>query len=236
MKRISTALAALALAGIAGSAQAAVNVWTTSFDAGYFENVGPFTYNLLQVNFGGGTLTPSEALPNFGSQYFRNETGGTTEFIVQGLGAHSDLHLSFDLAFLDSWDGLDGTITPDILFLTLDGDPFDELTSNNASGSSADYGAGTVVSPLAHYAQNGSWQDVVVHYDLIIPHTAANFVFGIRFGGAGFQGGFDESWGIDNFSLAATARDAIPEPAAWAMMIAGFGLAGTALRRRRAFA
>ena len=36
--------------------------------------------------------------------------------------------------------------------------------------------------------------------------------------------------GLDNVSL--TAKAAVPEPAAWALMIAGFGLAGAALRRR----
>ena len=40
---------------------------------------------------------------------------------------------------------------------------------------------------------------------------------------------------VDNFTLgAATPVSAVPEPATWAMMIAGFGLAGSALRRRRA--
>ena len=34
---------------------------------------------------------------------------------------------------------------------------------------------------------------------------------------------------IDNLSLAVGA---VPEPATWAMMIAGFGLAGVAVRRR----
>ena len=36
--------------------------------------------------------------------------------------------------------------------------------------------------------------------------------------------------GLDNVSL--TAKAAVPEPATWALMIAGFGLAGAALRRR----
>lgn len=44
---------------------------------------------------------------------------------------------------------------------------------------------------------------------------------------------------IDNFTLAGAPSSAVPEPAAWAMMIVGFGLAGTMLRGaqgRRAFA
>lgn len=39
--------------------------------------------------------------------------------------------------------------------------------------------------------------------------------------------------GLDNVSIAAIGG-AVPEPAAWAMMIGGFGLAGAATRRRRA--
>lgn len=38
--------------------------------------------------------------------------------------------------------------------------------------------------------------------------------------------------GVDNVRL--TAVSAIPEPATWAMMITGFGMAGAMLRRRRA--
>ena len=33
-----------------------------------------------------------------------------------------------------------------------------------------------------------------------------------------------------------SVSDVVPEPAAWAMMIAGFGLTGTALRNRRRLA
>jgi len=51
-------------------------------------------------------------------------------------------------------------------------------------------------------------------------------------------------WSLDNgkrhgefitadFSLAPAPISAVPEPATWAMMITGFGLAGTAIRRRR---
>ncbi|MBP6878970.1 MAG: PEP-CTERM sorting domain-containing protein [Phenylobacterium sp.] len=40
-----------------------------------------------------------------------------------------------------------------------------------------------------------------------------------------------DAWGIDNVTYG--VGSAVPEPATWAMMITGFGLAGSALRRRR---
>ncbi len=41
-----------------------------------------------------------------------------------------------------------------------------------------------------------------------------------------------DAWGIDDISYSA-GSGVIPEPATWAMLIAGFGLVGTAARRRR---
>ena len=38
---------------------------------------------------------------------------------------------------------------------------------------------------------------------------------------------------IDNVALNVTPSVAVPEPASWAMLIAGFGLVGAAARRRR---
>jgi hypothetical protein len=39
---------------------------------------------------------------------------------------------------------------------------------------------------------------------------------------------------VDNFRLTGGPRGAAPEPAAWALMLGGFGLAGAAMRRKRA--
>jgi hypothetical protein len=44
----------------------------------------------------------------------------------------------------------------------------------------------------------------------------------------------NDAWGIDNVTYG--VGSAVPEPATWAMMIMGFGLAGSAVRRRRALA
>ena len=63
--------------------------------------------------------------------------------------------------------------------------------------------------------------------------TAVGVAFGglaksIDFGGTANQTGFDNiTFGSD------TPGSAVPEPATWAMMIAGFGMAGAALRRRQ---
>lgn len=63
--------------------------------------------------------------------------------------------------------------------------------------------------------------------------TAVGVAFGglaksIDFGGTANQSGFD------NITFgSSTPGSAVPEPATWAMMIAGFGMAGATLRRRR---
>ncbi len=41
-------------------------------------------------------------------------------------------------------------------------------------------------------------------------------------------------WNAREAQLVVTAPGAVPEPASWALMIAGFGLAGAAMRRRQA--
>ena len=228
--KISALLASVALLA-GGSAMAAEsNIWSTTFDSDIFENIGPFGSGLA-IAYGGATLQPTGALPGFGSQYLWNGTSGTTIFYASGLGAHSELRLKFDLVFQDSWDSINGSPAPDILFVDFAGQSY-QWTVNNASGTVFDVGPGTVISRGSNLVGSG-WSDTVVHYEFLFPHVASTFGLNIRFGGAGFQGGADESWGIDNFALSAV-HSIVPEPATWALLIAGFGLVGATLRRRRA--
>lgn len=74
--------------------------------------------------------------------------------------------------------------------------------------------------------------------DLVLDGSGTLFGTTI-FGGASISNGLGGHGAIFRFSNAATAgtfsgTPAVPEPASWAMLIAGFGLTGAALRRRRA--
>lgn len=44
----------------------------------------------------------------------------------------------------------------------------------------------------------------------------------------------NDAWGIDNVSYGFPAASPTPEPASWALMLGGFGMLGTAMRRRKA--
>ncbi|NIJ08951.1 hypothetical protein FHS31_002581 [Sphingomonas vulcanisoli] len=57
--------------------------------------------------------------------------------------------------------------------------------------------------------------------------------FAIRWRDLDVTGG-DNGLAVDDFSLTATSASAatVPEPASWAMMVGGFGLIGSAMRRR----
>jgi len=211
----------LALLASAPAHAAEELVWSVNFDNGSLAGVaGPFGSDTRTIVSGGAGITAAQSLPGFGSRYLRNSGTGTTSFKVTGLDAHDALRLTFDLALLDSWDRPDDTRWgPDYLYVTI----------GDTSYQWAPAWPGTLVG-RGSYAVNSGWQDSVYRHSFLIPHFADTFAFSIRAGGKGFQGGNDESWGIDNISLQANA---VPEPATWAMLIAGFGLVGAAMRRKR---
>ena len=112
MKLIATAAAITAVVVAPPGLAAYTSVWSTGFETGYFETVGPFPSFTLNVLTGAGGLESSGAMPGTGTQYFRNATSATTVFIASGLDPHTSIKLSFDLAFLDTWDWIDGSLPP----------------------------------------------------------------------------------------------------------------------------
>ena len=60
---------------------------------------------------------------------------------------------------------------------------------------------------------------------------------GVNFGGTAYSidfGGTANRVAFDNITFGSANPGGVPEPAAWAMMLAGFGLVGGAMRRRQA--
>lgn len=68
-----------------------------------------------------------------------------------------------------------------------------------------------------------------------VPLTLLNGSNTITFSYAGaLQTPGDEAWGVDSATITGNVlTSAVPEPAAWAMMLGGLALTGAALRRRR---
>lgn len=68
-----------------------------------------------------------------------------------------------------------------------------------------------------------SWQHCTVNFTAAGPNTTITF--------RNADPAFDNSNGLDNVSVE-LARTRVPEPASWAMLLAGFALAGMAIRRK----
>ncbi len=65
----------------------------------------------------------------------------------------------------------------------------------------------------------------------------SNFAIGPNlsngFGGGGSFRNRNTNWAFDILNVDQAIGNDVPEPAAWAMMLAGFGLVGAAMRRRQ---
>lgn len=62
-------------------------------------------------------------------------------------------------------------------------------------------------------------------------HSAPGAAFTFQFPNS--QNSPDEAFGIDNLVVSTNAVAAIPEPSTYALMLAGLGLVGWAVRRRK---
>lgn len=85
------------------------------------------------------------------------------------------------------------------------------------------------INALAFLA-DGSSMSIV--FDGFEPFTAKTLTFGsLQIRSVTFSTTDPQGFSFDNFIFDATA---VPEPATWALLIAGFGLTGMAMRRRQA--
>lgn len=194
-----------------------------------------------------GSVQSTQALPSarFGAQHMYNDTtltgnAGATVLTLSGLAAHSMLSMSFDFVAWNSWDGTGSSFpSGDFFEVLLDGVLLASISPNNASGTLSIAGPAVLIAGPAPFGYGDSapffnrdtaWAVTVSNFS----HSSANAVFTFRVNGLGWQGGADESFGLDNLVISIPRVDgAVPEPTTWAMMLAGFGIVGSAIRRRR---
>lgn len=173
----------------------------------------------------------------FGSNFFRNSAfgnpAGATVLTLSNLPVHNRIEVNFLLAIIDSWDSTDGNPSPDFFNVEIDGVNVFQATFSNASGS-VEY----VPPPNGLLANNaalgfGSFNDdayamafePALHN---IPHTSSTVTIRFFASGAGWQGGDDESFAIDDLRIVVTQ---VPTPSAGALAL--IGTLGIASRRKR---
>lgn len=225
-------IAAFAALAFASSSQAAV-LYSNDFSV----NAGGFT--------GGGAL--ENALTG-GERYLGALGRGATAVLTLATIAGTNVTLNFDLYGILSIDGSTGGVGPDAFKVAVVGGPvlLDKTFSNftfqtqsfgPAAGNVGRTGSDTILYGHLGYAYDpatyaGTGQGLDTTYHLSYTFTATGASTQIQFAGNTLETLGDERFGIDNVVVSG----AVPEPAAWAMMLMGFGGLGAALRRRRPLA
>lgn len=214
-------------------AQAQLTVFSTDFNSGLpsaFSGAGGVEGVQGFSGLGIGSNT-------FSGDFLRNDSMGNPAspsiLTLTSLPAHTTVSMDFLLAAIDSWDSIDGAPAPDFFNITVDGNPVFQATFVIAGGS-VNYNGTDIGGGQQQRGFNGGWNDRA--YDMSfepslqnIPHSASSLTIAFFAGGAGWQGGIDESWGIDNVRV---SLNAVPEPGTIALLT-GLAVSGVGLRRRR---
>lgn len=147
----------------------------------------------------------------FDGQFVQNSATGnpaqSTRLTLTNLPAHSAIDIDFLLAIIDSWDGNNGSGSPDRFNVTVDGtnvfsetfdyqDSFDQTYVAPPSGLLADRTA------LGFGTQADSAYNMSIEPRLgAIPHSASSLTIAFFASGNGWEGGTNESWAIDNLRV-----------------------------------
>jgi len=209
--RITLLGSVVALLAFGGAPAGAVTVFNTDFESGLPSELSAPGATLESVQGYAGLGAPGD---QFGGNFLRYADTQVldTDLVLTGLPPHDTLTLGFLLAVIDSWDGVE------LLEVWVDGAVLFSHWFQLATGDDSSYAAplgGLLSSGTDLGFSAGSFYTHDRAYDMSlepafigIPHTADSVT--IRWhlaatpgGGASFwQGGSDESWAIDNVTVA----------------------------------
>jgi hypothetical protein len=229
------ATATLLLVGQPSQSAASLIVFSTDFNSGSPPELSGVTTTVPVQGYA--------TMPDFSGRFLRNATSGNpaakTTLTLAGLPAHSTVNLDFLFAAIDSWDGstpAGGTAWPDFFNVAVNGLTIFSRTFDNFLMTDQTYtGAPLTYGSERFYAGGSVWPDSAYDMGLEamfqnIPHTSSTLVVDWWAAGAGWQGGTDESWAIDNLTIAIDAT-AVPEPTSLMLLATGLGV--SVARRRR---
>ncbi len=195
------------------AANAQLTIFTTDFDDGVVpEFSGPGFLDDIQGFAGTGPVGNT-----FTGQFLRNTTVGPSvpsTLTLVDLPVHTHVDLSFLLAILESWDG-GGNVpgaAPDLFGVRVDGVTVFQHSFDTTGVSPQSYNApvDVVIFELINVGNFGhGFPESAYALGLesafqSIEHTSSTLVVEWFAEGAGWQGGNDESWAIDNVAVTLT--------------------------------
>ena len=185
---------------------------------------------------GAGTIQTTGGLIGFGfgALHLRNDGPTATILTLSGLAAHTEVTLGFSLAMWDSIDlGDTFQVSANGSFLYNSNDFGNYFPVDNIS-----HGPGTHITEpftafaVPNYGINTGFRDAGRIVSFTFAHTGSALVLAWQFPTT--QGGFDESFGVDNVQVSTNAVQpppGVPEPVS--VLLLGSGLAAFAAYRRR---
>jgi Ca2+-binding RTX toxin-like protein len=193
-------------------------LFSSDFDSGIpSELSGAFSVESVQGYSGLGTGSNV-----FAGNLLRNDTGGSvampgstpqtpTVLTFTNLPAHTSIDIDFLLAIINSWNAFGPAFGGDFFNVAVDGNVVFSQNFDNFNLANQLYlpPAGVLLTPTPvelGFAPEPNRNDTA--YDLGldsslegIPHTASTLTVSFFADGLGFEGGDNESWGIDNLQI-----------------------------------
>lgn len=229
MNKLATAALGLFLS--VGTAQAATSVYTNTFDSA----LGSEWSGITTLTGVGGY-----GAYGFSGSFLQNTASGNpaapSVLNLTGLAAHSTITVTFLFASIDSWDGFYSAYPQGDYFNVL-ADGLVELQASPAQAS----GTASIPASMTQLVTSGvnifgaGWADGGYSVSLTFSHVASSLTLTFYASGAGWQGGSDESWAIDNLAITSDASGlpAVPLPATAPLLLGGLAAIGGLARRLR---